>query len=62
MVAVSISASFLFVVYLENADDDFYIQRSLGVIASLFVILVIPEFWKNCSNKSMEIEAVSYFP
>ena len=38
---------------LKNADDDFYIQRSLGVIASLFVILVIPEFWKNCSNKSM---------
>ena len=46
---------------LKNAEDDFYIQRSLGVIASLFVILVIPEFWKNCSNKSMEIEAVSYF-
>lgn len=46
---------------LKNAEDDFYIQRSLGVIASLFVILVIPEFWKNSSNKSMEIEAVSYF-
>ena len=46
---------------MKNAEDDFYIQRSLGVIASLFVILVIPEFWKNCSNKSMEIEAVSYF-
>lgn len=46
---------------LKNAEENFYIQRSLGVIASLFVILVIPEFWKNSSNKCIEIEAASYF-
>lgn len=48
-------------VILRSVEENFYIQRSLGVIASLFVILVIPEFWKNRSNQCMEIEAVSYF-
>lgn len=47
---------------LRDIEEDFYIQRSLGIIASLFVILVIPEFWKNRGNQCMEIEAVSYFP
>ena len=37
------------------------IQRSMGVLASLFVILVIPELWKNINSKSMEIEAASYY-
>lgn len=48
-------------VVLRDVEGDFYIQRSLGVIASLFVILAIPEFWKNKSNQCMEIEAVSYY-
>lgn len=48
-------------VILRNAEEDFYIQRGLGVAASLFVILIIPEFWKNRSNQCMEIEAASYF-
>lgn len=37
------------------------VQRSLGVTASLFIILVIPELWKNQNNHSMEIEAASYY-
>lgn len=37
------------------------VQRSLGVTASLFIILVIPELWKNQDNQSMEIEAASYY-
>jgi len=36
-------------------------QRVLGIIASLFVILIIPEFWKNRTYQSMEIEATSYY-
>ena len=32
-----------------------YIQRSMGVIASLFVILIIPELWKNRTFQCMEI-------
>lgn len=37
------------------------VQRSMGVTASLFIILVIPELWKNQNNQSMEIEAASYY-
>lgn len=37
------------------------VQKSLGVTASLFIILVIPELWKNRNNHSMEIEAASYY-
>lgn len=37
------------------------VQRSLGVTASLFMILVIPELWKNQNSQSMEIEAASYY-
>ena len=36
-------------------------QRTMGVAASLFIILIIPEFWKSQTYQSMEIEAVSYY-
>ncbi len=36
-------------------------QRILGVAASLFIILIIPELWKNQTYQSMEIEATSYY-
>ena len=36
-------------------------QRSMGVVATLFILLVIPELWKNRSARSMEIEAASYY-
>ena len=36
-------------------------QRILGVAASLFIILIIPELWKNQTYQSMEIEAASYY-
>lgn len=42
-------------------QDDLYIQRSMGVIAALFVILIIPEVWKNRSCQSIEIEAAAYY-
>lgn len=46
---------------LLSAQEDRYIQRSMGVAASLFVILMIPEFWKNRGCQSMEVEAVSVY-
>ena len=36
-------------------------QRTMGVAASLFIILIIPEFWRSQTYQSMEIEAVSYY-
>lgn len=38
-----------------------YVQRGMGIMASLFVILIIPELWKNRTSQSMEIEAVCYY-
>lgn len=46
---------------LVSVNDEIYIQRSMGVVATLFVILVIPELWKNRSCGCMEIEATSYY-
>jgi hypothetical protein len=37
------------------------IQRILGVSASLFIILAVPELWKNRNYKSIEIEATCYY-
>lgn len=38
-----------------------YFQRGLGVAASLFVILIIPELWKNRSCQCMEVEGAAYY-
>lgn len=46
---------------LSQEQDMEKIQRILGVCASLFVIMVVPELWKNRSSHSMEIEGASYF-
>lgn len=51
---------FLWFVLLRE-QEYVYVERGMGVAASLFVILIIPELWKNRSSRSMEIEAVSYF-
>lgn len=36
-------------------------RRELGVFSVLFVVLIIPELWKNRSSSSMEVESASYF-
>ncbi len=45
----------------DKEHDEIYIKRSMGVVAALFVILIIPELWKNRSCECMEIEAASYY-
>ncbi|MCM1252542.1 MAG: hypothetical protein NC321_06955 [Clostridium sp.] len=46
---------------LQGTNSAYYIQRLLGVSASLFVIMIIPELWKNRSSHSLEIEETSRF-
>ena len=46
---------------LLPAQDNPYICRSLGLAATLFVILIIPELWKNRANCCMEIEGSTYY-
>lgn len=38
-----------------------YMQRYMGIAASLFGALVLPELWKNRSAGAMEIEGAAYF-
>jgi len=46
---------------IYRLEDARLVQRLLGITASLFVIMVIPELWKNRSSGSMEIEGAAYF-
>lgn len=43
------------------AEDALYAYRSMGVVAALFIILIIPELWKNRANQCMEIESTTYY-
>lgn len=46
---------------LYTANESYQMQRNIGVLSSVFVIIMIPEFWKNKSNEAMEIEAAAYY-
>lgn len=42
---------------IPNMDDYQYKMRSVGVIGCLFVVLMIPELWRNRETDSTQIEA-----
>lgn len=46
---------------LPMTEDSLYASRSLGIAAALFIILIVPELWKNRTNQCMEIEAAAYY-
>ena len=48
-------------VLLHLSESGFSIRRSLGVAAPLFVILILPELWKNRSCDAMEVEGTTFF-
>ena len=52
---------FVFGEIFVSSYEENYVQRGMGVLAVLFVILIIPELWKNRSNQSMEIEEAAYY-
>lgn len=58
-----LQATILIVLWLllRATDSSFYVQRYMGVAASLFGILVLPEMWKNRSANAMEIEGTAYY-
>lgn len=49
------------VTILPSTQSRYTIQRIMGVVGVLFVVLVIPELWKNKSCNSAEIEISSYY-
>lgn len=46
---------------LKFSESGWYIQRSIGLFSPLFVVMIIPEIWKNRSAESMEIECTTCF-
>lgn len=46
---------------MHISESDFYIRRTLGVAAPLFVILILPELWKNRSCDAMEVEGTTFY-
>lgn len=46
---------------LRSVQDNLYTKRSMGIAASLFVIFIIPELWRNRSCGCIEIEAASFY-
>lgn len=52
-------ASLLWV--LQAVESTYYIQRSLGVAAPMFVVLTLPELWKNRNCCATEVECTTYY-
>lgn len=48
-------------VALVTTQEEYYIRRGLGVVGVLFIVLVIPELWKNRTYRCMEIEASAFY-
>ena len=48
-------------VFFFVTQEEYYIRRGLGVVGVLFIVLVIPELWKNRTYCCMEIEASSFY-
>ena len=46
---------------LQMTESSIYVQRYMGIAASLFAILLLPELWKNRNANALEIESVSYY-
>lgn len=47
--------------FLSTENEAFYMRRGMGVFAALFAVILIPELWRNVSNRCMEIEMAAYY-
>lgn len=43
------------------SNTTMYLQKCLGVTAPLFVVLALPELWKNRSCGAMEVECTAFY-
>ena len=46
---------------LKYAVSGMYAERCMGITAPIFVILFLPELWKNYNYQSMEIEGAAFY-
>ena len=45
---------------MATGDAASVIRREVGVLSILFVVSIIPELWRNLTDKCIEIEMASY--
>ena len=49
-------------IWLSNYTLDIKdMMRIMGISATIFVVLIVPEIWKNRRNGAIEIEQASYY-
>jgi len=48
-------------IFLCHMETDYLIRRVLGLAGPLFVILILPELWKNRNFDAMEVECTTYY-
>lgn len=46
---------------LQTAGSAYEVQRAMGTLAPLFVVLVLPELWKNRTSGALEVECTAYY-
>ena len=46
---------------LYVSDSGVYERRCMGILTPCFVILLLPELWKNRSSHAVEVEGAAYF-
>lgn len=51
----------LVLLLLQNMGSVDSVQRCLGVAAPLFVLLALPELWKNRNYNAMEVECTTFY-
>ena len=47
--------------FLCHMEADYMIRRALGLAGPLFVILILPELWKNRNFDTVEVECTTYY-
>ena len=47
--------------FLCHMETDYLIRRALGLAGPLFVILILPELWKNRNCDAMEVECTTFY-
>ena len=58
-----LQAAVLLLMYrlMDTAGENEYVRRCMGVLAPLFVLLILPELWKNRCSGAMEVECAALF-
>ena len=47
--------------FLCHIETDYLIRRALGLAGPVFMILILPELWKNRNFDAMEVECTTYY-